>query len=237
MSELVIRGLRGGYTPDIDVLNGIDLSLEKQEVVGIIGLNGCGKSTLAKAVVNIIPRRTGTVYLKGLDISALSTREIARKGLRLMQQGGVVFKNLSVLDNLGIAMGNADEDLFRCLKENIPLLRRPEKELSRLKADRLSGGQRHQLALALTLAQKPDVVILDEPSAGLSPVAVNEMYSLMSVLKKEFALTAMVIEQNIDKAIEFCDRCVFLSQGTIAEEFRGEDKEAIRTKIINRIGL
>ena len=237
MKKLSIQGLRGGYTLDLNILNGIDLTLESQEIVGVIGLNGCGKSTFAKAIVNMIPIRNGSIFLNGNDISGLSTREIARKGLILMQQGGVVFQNLSVRDNLRIAFQNTDKELFQLLSRMIPLLTHSEKELSQLTADRLSGGQRHQLALALTLAQKPEVVILDEPSAGLSPVAVNEMYSLMSELRKELKLTALIIEQNINKAIEFCDRCVFLSQGMIAEEFNDRDKDYTRMKVIERLGL
>lgn len=237
MKQLSIHELRGGYTSDLDILNGIDLSIETEEIVGIIGLNGCGKSTFAKALVNMIPRRTGSIILNGIDISGLSTSEIARKGLVLMQQGGIVFQNLSVRDNLRIALQNTDKDMLQYLSKMIPLLRRSDKEMSQLTADRLSGGQRHQLALALTLAQEPKVVILDEPSAGLSPAAVNEMYTLMSNFRKDLNLTAIIIEQNINKAIEFCDRCVFLSQGAIAEEFKDKNKDAIRARVIKRLGL
>lgn len=238
MTDLLkVINLRGGYTADLDILNGIDLSISSGEMVGIIGLNGCGKSTLAKAIVNLIPRKSGAILYKGKDISSLKTWQVANEGVVLMQQGGVVFQNLSVLDNLKMAFRGNNMEMFSRLRNMIPLLAKSERELSKITADRLSGGQRHQLALALTLACNPDIAILDEPSAGLSPKAVKEIYSMLSVIRKELNLTALIVEQNINQAIEFCDRCIFLSEGTVIEQYCDSDKSVIRNKVISRLGL
>lgn len=237
MELLEIKELRGGYLPDLNILNGVDLSVGAGETVGVIGLNGCGKSTLTKAIMNMIPYRSGTVYFSGMNISPLPLMKISRLGISLMQQGGVVFSNLSVADNIEIALSGHDKAMYPLLKEMIPLLSLPDKELTKLMADKLSGGQRHQLALAMALASRPKLVILDEPSAGLSPKAVTEIYQLLERIRREMNVSALIVEQNIDKAIEFCDKCVFLSQGTVVEVYENNDREATRSAVMRRLGL
>jgi len=238
MNDLLkISDLKGGYSKDLNILNGVNLTINSGEMVGVIGLNGCGKSTLAKAIVNLIPHRSGQILFKGENISSLDTCQIANIGIALMQQGGTVFQNLSVMDNIKIAFKGANAEMYTKLKSMIPLLSEPDHELSKISADRLSGGQRHQLALALALASSPDLAILDEPSAGLSPKAVGEIYTLLGVVRKELNLSALIVEQNINQAIEFCDRCVFLSEGIVVEEYNNSNKNITRNKIIARLGL
>ncbi len=210
---LEIQGLRGGYLPGLDILNGIDISIQQGEAVGIIGLNGSGKSTLGKAIMNMIPFRSGEIRFDGKDISSYSTDELARQGIAIMLQGGQVFRNLSVWENLQLAIGSKpDKHYLDSLFSLIPLLALGEKKLRSLRSDKLSGGQRHQLALAMALARKPRLVILDEPSAGLSPKAVEEMYGILESVQKALGLTIVLIEQNINKAVRFCGRCCLLEQ-------------------------
>ena len=106
----------------------------------------------------------------------------------------------------------------------------------RAMADKLSGGQRHELALAMTLARRPRLVILDEPSAGLSPKAVEEMYEMLGKARKQLGITILLIEQNVSKAVEFCDRCVMLGQGAIRHEFVGDERniEEIEKVMFNK---
>ena len=121
---------------------------------------------------------------------------------------------------LQIAFGdNSKNEYIAVLKEIVPLLAYPERELQRTMADKLSGGQRHQLALAMTLARQPILAILDEPSAGLSPVAVVEMYDILQQVRTRLGVTMLLIEQNIAKAMEFCNRSILLAQGHIVNEF------------------
>ena len=220
MQVLEIHNVRGGYIPELDILQGIDLVLNEGDVVGVLGLNGSGKSTLGKAIMNMIPRREGEIRFCGKSITSLTTHELAMQGIAIMQQGGQVFNTMSVWENLQLAFGDVlDKEYIAQLQEIVPLLARPKKELQHTMADKLSGGQRHQLALAMTLARRPKLAILDEPSAGLSPKSVEEMYKILQQVRERLGVTILLIEQNIAKAIDFCDRSILLSQGTIAHEF------------------
>lgn len=241
MSTLLeIKGLYGGYEKDVNILQGIDLTVAEGEAVGIIGLNGSGKSTLGKAVMNLIPFREGSIVYNGQHVEGRSTSELAQLGMALMHQGGAVFPNLSVWQNLQLALGGvsrtAETQNFVSLQSVIPLLQRPRKELMRTMADKLSGGQRHELALAMTLARRPKLVILDEPSAGLSPKAVEEMYGMLGKIRKVLGITVLLIEQNVTRAVGFCERCVMLGLGKIAKEFIGEksDVKVIEILMFNK---
>ena len=202
----------------MDILRGIDVEVQQGEAVGIIGLNGSGKSTLGKAVMNMIPIRRGKILFDGEDIAALKTYELSRRGIAIMQQGGKVFPNLSVWDNLQLA-AQASNSKFNIqnseLGEIIPLLQQSKRELQHHMADKLSGGQQHQLSLAMTLATGSRFVVLDEPSAGLSPKATEEMYTILRACRERLNLTIVLIEQNIAKALEFCDYSIVLQQGYI----------------------
>lgn len=224
MSALLeIRNLEGGYEKGVRILQGIDLTVEQGEAVGIIGLNGSGKSTLGKAILNLLPYRTGNIFFDGQQVEDKPPHDLAQMGIALMHQGGVVFPNLSVWQNIQMALGNAQRStLDTQLKEIIPLLKEPMTELMRTMADKLSGGQRHELALAMTLAHKPKLVILDEPSAGLSPKAVEEMYGILRKIRELYGLTVLLVEQNVSRAVAFCDKCVLLGQGRITGGFVGE---------------
>ena len=222
MSEILkIKDLWGGYTEGVDILRGISMEVQQGEAVGIIGLNGSGKSTFGRAIMNMIPIRRGEILFDGEDITALSTSQLAHRGISIMQQGGRVFPNLSVWDNLQLAShlspprGKSERGFNSQLAELVPLLQCPKKELQGLMADKLSGGQKHQLSLAMTLATNPRLVILDEPSAGLSPKAVEEIYKMLFSIRENLNTTIILIEQNIAKAVDFNNRCLLLKQGNI----------------------
>lgn len=216
MSELLkISGLWGGYKAGVDILRGIDMSVNEGEAVGIIGLNGSGKSTLGKAIMNMIPIRKGEILFKGESIMDLPTHSIVRKGISLMQQGGQVFQNLSVWENLEIAFNAGKRESFEQMRDIIPLLQESKRKLQLKMADKLSGGEKHQLALAMTLATNPELAILDEPSAGLAPRAVEEMFSMLQALRRATEVSMVLIEQNIAKTVNFCDQTVLLTLGTV----------------------
>ena len=153
-----------------------------------------------------------------------------------MQQGGRIFPNLSVWDNLQLAMSSNSKFKIQNskLEEVIPLLRQPKKELEHLMADKLSGGQKHQLSLAMTLATNPSLVILDEPSAGLSPKAVEDMYQMLRDVRLKLNVTIILIEQNIAKAVEFCTGCYLLEQGLIKRESRFNNLTEINNRMFNK---
>ena len=230
---LTIHNLRGGYREGIDILNGIDISLHQGEVLGVIGLNGSGKSTFGRALVNLLPHRNGEIVFNGIDISKRSTGDLAASGLKMMMQGGRVFTNLSVWHNLELS---AKKNLPRFLEEfadEIPLLQHSAKELQSITADKLSGGQRHQLALAMTLADNPSCIILDEPSAGLSPASVNNIYAVLHDIHALSGVTIVLMEQNIAKAIEFSHRSVLINQGKIVREFTTGNLQEVESEMFN----
>ena len=232
---LKISGLIGGYVHGIKVLRGEELNIHEGEAVGIIGLNGSGKSTLGKAVMNMLPWSEGQVLFDGKSIVDIQTCDLAHKGIAIMQQGGQVFRELTVYENLRIAFGQIkDPEYIEEQKIMIPLLSLPEKELKGKMADKLSGGQRHQLALAMALAQHPRLLILDEPSAGLSPKSVEKMYDILSAVRKKMKVSIILIEQNINKAIQFCDRSLLIEQGSIAHEFFSKDSTEVERVMFNR---
>ena len=234
MSELLkLSGLKGGYKKGVDILLGIDMAVNEGEAVGIIGLNGSGKSTLGKAIMNMLPFREGEVFFDNERITTLITCEISRRGIGIMQQGGLVFPSLSAWENLQLAKQSFEastgfwKERYSQLKDIIPLLQLPERELRHAMSDRLSGGQKHQLSLAMTLSTCPQLVILDEPSAGLSPIAINDMYSILHAIRECFGVSIVLIEQNILKAVDFCDRCLLLQQGLVHKEIKRHDLQAI----------
>lgn len=223
MSQILkITDLKGGYKEDVNILCGISLEVKQGEAVGIIGLNGSGKSTFGKAIMNMIPYRRGEFVFEGEDITSLTTSQLSQRGISIMQQGGRVFKNLSVWDNLQLALSRQSSNNLDKLKDIIPMLQQSKKDLQRTMADKLSGGQKHQLSLAMTLASNPRLVILDEPSAGLSPKAVEEMYKMMQSARDMLGITTVLIEQNVSYAIKFCEVCVMISSGKITQSFRGD---------------
>lgn len=236
MTEILkISGLVGGYVPGLKILRGVDLTLEQGEALGIIGLNGSGKSTLGRAIMNLLPWRDGTIVFENKSIMDVSTDTLALNGIAIMQQGGQVFRELSVYENLQIAFGHIKDNAYKEeLKSIIPLLALPENELKSKMADKLSGGQRHQLSLAMTLAQRPRMVILDEPSAGLSPKSVESMYNILETVRKKMNVSIILIEQNINKAIHFCDRSLLIQQGVIAKEFCNKDIREVESVMFNK---
>jgi ABC-type branched-subunit amino acid transport system ATPase component len=219
--KLELKNITGGYTHGHDILQGVNLTVESGQTVGIIGLNGSGKSTLAKAVTNTLSFRQGGIFIDGADVSRKTARELSGMGISLFLQGGRVFDELSVWENLAVIAGNNLQSLE--ISSCLSLLQQPKRELQKLRADRLSGGQRHQLALAMCLLRKPKLLLLDEPSAGLAPVAVEKMYNTLETLRQNMALTIILIEQNVARAIQFCDSINMLKNGKFV--YRSDKKD------------
>lgn len=238
MSALLkINDLWGGYTEGVDILRGISMEVQQGDAVGIIGLNGSGKSTFGKAIMNMIPIRRGEILLDGEDITALSTSQLANRGISIMQQGGRVFPNLSVWDNLQLAAhgNNSQSSILKSqIAGLVPLLQQSKKELQHLMADKLSGGQKHQLSLAMTLATNPCFIILDEPSAGLSPIAAADMYQILHTIREKLKVTLILIEQNIAMATEFCDKTLLLQQGSFKGETNKKDIQSIELLMFSK---
>jgi len=231
MNMLELHDITGGYDASRDILEGVSLRLGKGESVGIIGLNGSGKSTLGKAVMNMLPRRTGRVLLDGVDVSSYPTSRLAHDGVGFLMQGAPVFDQLTVAENLQLANGGRASAVRRRTSRavelklapifprfvNISTGREAHATLYRRRADKLSGGERHQLALCLALVKPTKLLILDEPSAGLDPAAADALYQILEAVRNETRVSILLIEQNVKLAFHFCQRVLAMRQGRLED--------------------
>jgi branched-chain amino acid transport system ATP-binding protein len=209
---LELRGLRvtrGGA----EVLHGVDLSVEHGEAVGVVGPNGAGKSSMLRAICGLLRPSSGEVRFAGETLAGLPPEEIARRGLAMVPEGRQVFGTLSVAENLRLAARGEGGEAIERLSERFPILR----ERAGQRADRLSGGEQQQLAIARALVGSPRLLILDEPSLGLAPRMVDATYELLSGLRDE-GVTMLVVEQNATRTIDFCERSLILAGGRVRAE-------------------
>jgi branched-chain amino acid transport system ATP-binding protein len=212
---LEVKGLGAGYGK-IGVLNGIDLTVGKGEIVALLGPNGAGKSTLLKAVSGLLPR-TGKVTFAGRDMSTTGPREAVNAGLVHVVEGHRVFTQLSVHDNVMLAgYGMARRELEGRVEEALAFF----PEIAEKRNDRavtLSGGQQQMLAVAQGLVRRPRLLMLDEPSAGLSPVLVDRVLAAAARLR-DAGTAVLLVEQLIEKALSLADRVYALARGSIVLE-------------------
>jgi len=221
---LSLKNITAGYTKENMILKGVNLTICENEVVALVGQNGSGKSTLAKSVLKLVPHIVGTIEFCGIRLNGLSPSSISKNGIGFLLQGGRIFPNLSVEENLIFASGNQSKkeyvERLNTIKIYFELFNNGR---INLQASCLSGGEQHQLALAMVLMQKPKFLILDEPSAGLSPANVKSLYSTLNKIKENELKSILIIEQNVNEAIKFSDRAVLLQEGIIAKEELSKD--------------
>ncbi|MGD1924044.1 MAG: amidase, partial [Paracoccaceae bacterium] len=222
MSALLdVRGLTSGYGR-VPVLHGIDFHVDDGEIVGILGHNGMGKTTLLKTLMGLIPSTGGVVTFAGLDLGAERTPERARLGIGYVPQGRGIFPNLSVFDNIrmGVASHHADEeDAVRRILLEFPRL---ERLLDR-EGGALSGGEQQLLAIARALISEPALILLAEPTEGIQPSIIDEIIELLKDLNSKRGLSIVLVEQNLDFIHELSDRVLLLQKGAITGEMSGSD--------------
>jgi branched-chain amino acid transport system ATP-binding protein/neutral amino acid transport system ATP-binding protein len=212
---LTVSGLHAGYGAG-DILKGIDLALPREEIVTIIGPNGSGKSTLAKTLAGLLPARAGTIELDGRSLNELGAPKRVLAGISYVPQEYNVFRNLTVLENLKIArefMG-ANGKAARVLDEGLEELFPELPKHYRIAAGNLSGGQRQMLAFACALTARPRLLMLDEPSAGLSPILTREVFQRVERVNRT-GVSILMIEQNAIEALRISHHCVVLSGGRV----------------------
>src|SRR5689334_9634776 len=194
----------------VEVVHGVDLGLERGEVVGMIGPNGAGKSSVLRAICGLVRPSGGKIMFEGRALGGMAPEKIVRLGLALVPEGRHVFKTLTVEENLRMGGWGGDEvdAAIERMLERFPILRLRSGE----HADRLSGGEQQQLAIARALLGRPRLLILDEPSLGLAPKTIDLIYELLTGLREE-GTTMLLVEQNARRTIDFCDRCLVLGGG------------------------
>ena len=219
---LQLAGLSAGYGK-IGVLQDIDLAIGAGEIVALLGPNGAGKTTLLKAVSGLLPR-SGTIRFAGQDMAAWGPREAVRAGLVHVVEGHRVFTQLTVQDNVLLAgYGLPRGELAARTEEALAFF----PEIAAKRADRaitLSGGQQQMLAVAQGLVRRPRLLMLDEPSAGLSPVLVDRVLAAAARLR-EGGTSVLLVEQLIEKALALADRVYALARGTIVLEARTDEPD------------
>lgn len=234
MSEILnVSQLRAGYGA-VEVLRSVDLTVNAGETVALLGSNGAGKTTLNGVLSGLVKARSGHVNFEGQDITGWHARKVVQVGLIHVPEGRKVFPNLSVLENLSLGAFTRGRERRDANLEKIfgifPRLRERVKQL----AGTLSGGEQQMLAIGRGLMAEPQLLILDEPSLGLSPLLVEEMFTLIGQLKAN-GLAVLLVEQNVGQSLEIADRAYVMENGAI--RFSGKPAELLASDTLRQAYL
>jgi len=230
---LEVRDLNSGYGK-LHVLYDLSIECGKGEIIAVVGPNGAGKTTLLNSIFGIADIYSGSIKLDGKEISKLPSHVIAREGVAYVFQMINVFSELSVEENLRISMAFSKESSQESLDfiyELFPVL----KERKKQRAGTLSGGERQMLAISIGLIRNPKLILLDEPTAGLMPLYVNLIIKKIDEIRKQKNVSVVLVEQNVQKALEIADRVYVLVSGQIV--FKGLPEELMDEKEIMKLYL
>jgi len=211
------------YYGDAYVLQGLSLALEQGQILGLLGRNGVGKTTLVNSIVGFTPPRRGKIMFKGDDITAIPSFETVRRGMGLVPQGRRVFPTLGVEENLLVAERNPERHGWNLARVYELFPRLQERRLQRAKT--LSGGEQQMLAIGRGLMTNPDCLIMDEPSEGLAPIIIQGLWEAIGKLKKE-GLSILLVEQNASLALKLVDYVHVMSKGQVVYSGRPEELRA-----------
>jgi len=218
---LEVRELIAGYVPGINILNGVSIHLEPGELVGIIGPNGAGKSTVLKALFGLVPVGSGSVFLRGEDITGRKANVLVSKGIGYVPQINNVFPSLTVLENLEVGCYQSPKSFPQRRDFVLGIFPRLAERINS-KAGSLSGGERQMLAMGRALMMEPSVLLLDEPSAGLSPLLQDQVFDRVKEVN-ESGVGIIMVEQNAARCLQICDRAYVLDQGRNAYTGTGQE--------------
>jgi ABC-type branched-subunit amino acid transport system ATPase component len=209
---LEVAGVVAGYVPDADVLAGVDISVDRGELVTVVGPNGAGKSTLLKVIVGLLRPRAGSVRLRSRRLDRLAPHEIVSRGVGYVPQLENVFPSLTVQENLEMSAARTPRDEARRRIDELLALFPAIAPARRRPAGLLSGGERQMVAMARALVSRPEVLLLDEPSAGLSPEYVELVFQKIVEIRRT-GVSVLVVEQNARRALALSDRGYVLELG------------------------
>lgn len=217
------RGITAGYGKR-RVLSDVSVHVSPGEVVGVLGHNGAGKTTLLKALMRIVPLTSGEVEFQGKRVEKVSSVQMVRRGMSMTPAEHPIFRDLRIDQNLELgASGVSDRNEIRARMQEVfevfPILADRRNEI----AGRFSGGQQRQLSLGIALMGHPDLMMLDEPSLGISPAVVDSTFRTIRTLAQERSMSVLVVEQNVKALTEIADRVYVLRNGSIVLEESGDD--------------
>lgn len=218
---IAVKDVHAGYLPGINILNGCSLTANDGELIGIIGPNGAGKSTLLKAIFGQVNVRDGVIELNGENITGLKANKLVEKGVAFVPQTNNVFPSLTIEENLEMGVFQTPKrfkERFEFVTSVFPDLEKRRAQ----KAGSLSGGERQMVAMGRALMVDPSVLLLDEPSAGLSPVRQDEAFLRVREVNKA-GVTVIMVEQNARRCLQICDRAYVLDQGKDAHTGTGRE--------------
>jgi branched-chain amino acid transport system ATP-binding protein len=225
---LEVREVRSGYG-NFEVLHDFSLDCGDREIVTLLGHNGAGKSTLLKTIAGQIATTGGEIYFKGAPLARRSPGAAARVGVRYVPQEGNVFPNISVLDNLKMGAYAIDPDAkmlatrLEGVYELFPVLKERAKSFARV----LSGGQRQMLAISMALMTAPQLMLLDEPSSGLSPVNTQRVFDSIGRMRDEMGTSVVLVEQNVNEALRIAKRAFVMQEGRLVFSASTSEREPI----------
>lgn len=220
-TRLQIDQVTAGYKPGFPILHGVSASVGTGEIVTLIGPNGAGKSTLVKAVAGFVDVDSGSIRLDGRDITGVSPDRMADHGVAYVPQTDNIFRTLGVEQNLVLAAQRIERDRRQAVDAMFDLFP-PLREHKGLRAGGLSGGQRQMLAIAMALIAGPQLVLMDEPTAGLSPKVAQEVLQLIRTIAAD-DVSVLLVEQNAKAALRISDRAYVLAEGRNQHEGTGAD--------------
>lgn len=229
-----VGSLEAGYSQS-HVLFGVNFAAIENQITVIVGPNGCGKSTLLKSIFGLTNIYSGDISYRSENITGLEPHIIARKKIAYLPQIKNVFANLTVMENLIMASYTLDSDTFR---DRLPGIMKTFPELDKhrkSKANNLSGGQRQMLAMAMALIRQPKLLLFDEPTASLSPKLASEVLEKIKLVRREYDITVVLVEQNIRQALSIGDRVYLLANGK--NVFDGQASELLMHKDLGKMYL
>lgn len=235
MSEAVLEAhdVTAGYVRDLPILRQVSLIARPAQITLIVGPNGAGKSTLIKAIAGLLPVSDGKITFGGKDITNIRTDQLSARGIAYVPQTDNIFRSLTIRQNLDLALRRAGADAparLAQLLEQFPALADKQRD----KAGTLSGGQRQFLAIAMALATEPKLILMDEPSAGLSPKAAQEVLEHARALTRN-GVSILLVEQNVNQALRLADHCFILAEGR--NQIDGPAQELLNNKVVGEIYL
>ena len=234
MSMLEIKGLQVNYGM-IRAIKGIDFHVDEGEVIALIGANGAGKTTILHTITGLVPAKAGSILFEGTELTKVQPHKIVAMGMAHVPEGRRIFQELSVFDNLRLGAFTRKDKAeiaasIEMVYQHFPRLLERKNQI----AGTLSGGEQQMLAMGRALMSKPRIILMDEPSMGLSPLYVSEIFNIIAEISK-MGTTVLLVEQNAKKALSIADRAYVLETGNIVLE--GDAKELMQNDDVKKAYL